>query len=90
MAQKAISDADIVLVIGSSLIVAPASTMLRLMKKDVQFIIVDPNENPLFSHYVLDCGAKMYYCGSLRFRPHTFINETAENSIPKLKKLLLP
>lgn len=46
LAYKEISTADLVIVIGSSLIVQPACTLLDEIKKDAQFVIINRDVTP--------------------------------------------
>ncbi|MGV3631385.1 MAG: SIR2 family NAD-dependent protein deacylase [Bacteroidota bacterium] len=64
--------ADILLVIGTSLQVYPAANLIHYTRKDCRKIIVDPNAGQIMSD-----------------KSYTVINETAVNSIPFLRKLLL-
>ena len=47
VAQDIISKADIVVVIGTSLSVAPASNLVKYAHKEVPKFVIDPNENPV-------------------------------------------
>jgi NAD-dependent deacetylase len=70
-AAKIVSEADCLIVIGTSLQVYPAASLIHFTSDYCQKIIVDPKVSEL----KVDSG-------------YLLINETAVNSIPKLRELL--
>jgi len=87
-AAAVMRDADIVLVIGTSLYVSTATALLRNIRSVAGLYIIDPAEDPLTRRVELAPGVESYLCGELGRRKHVFIQKTAVDSVADLRVYL--
>lgn len=89
LAAKSVHEADIVIIIGTSLYVSTAIELLRNIKSPTELYVVDPVENPLMRKINLMPEVEIFLCGQLRNFPHTFIQKSAVDSVVELTNMLI-